>query len=227
MPESEQKPDHAEVPYSAPYYSSLLAGLIHKLNNVTTVLTGNAGLLLMGEKLPRDTRESLEQMTQAIEQLAQTLNEAAIACKGSKVNLNTVDLAGLISAIESPIELEVIQPEKKRVILKSDPDKLRAILHELCRNAASAGASKITCKLEPASGGNYLIRFRDNGSGIKKELMPRIFDPFFSVRRYPDAFGLGLFRVAGELSRLEGGISVESDGKSFTEVRILVPGATG
>jgi signal transduction histidine kinase len=226
MSESEQKPVYAEVPYSAPYYSSLLAGLIHKLNNVTTVLTGNAGLLLMGEKLPRDTRESLEQMTQAIEQLCQTLNEAAIACKGSKVNLNTVDLAALISAIESPIEIQ-IQSEKKRAIVKSDPDKLRAILHELCRNAASAGANQITCKLEAAADGNYLIRFRDNGSGIKKELMPRIFDPFFTIRRYPDAFGLGLFRAAGELSRIGGSITIESDGKSFTEARILLPGAIG
>jgi signal transduction histidine kinase len=202
MPDSEQRPNHAEAPYTAPYYSSLLAGLIHKLNNVATVLTGNAGLLLMGEKLPRDVRDSLEQMTQAIEQLCQTLNEAAI-------------------------EIELIHPDKKRLIVKSDPDKLRAILHELCRNAASAGATKITCRLEPAPAGDYLIRFRDNGSGIKKELMPRIFDPFFTIRRYPDGFGLGLFRAAGELSRIGGLISIDSDGKSFTEARILLPGAIG
>ena len=227
MSESEQKPVHTEVPYSAPYYSSLLAGLIHKLNNVTTVLTGNAGLLLMGDELPRDARETLKQMTQAIEQLSQTLNEAAIACKGSKVNLSTVDLPALISAIESPIAIQLIQPEKKGVIVKSDAEKLRAILHELCHNAASAGANKITCKLEPATGVDYLVRFRDNGSGIKKELMPRIFDPFFTIRKYPDAFGLGLFRAAGELSRIGGSISVESDGKSFTEARILLPGAIG
>ena len=227
MSDSEQKPTQTEVPYTAPYYSSLLAGLIHKLNNVATVLTGNAGLLLMGEKLPRDIRESLDQMTQGIEQLCQTLNEAAIACKGSKINLNTVDLAALISAIETPIEIELVQAEQKRLIVKSDPDKLRAILHELCRNAASAGATKITCKLEAAPAGNYLMRFRDNGSGIQKELMARIFDPFFTIRRYPDGFGLGLFRVAGELSRIGGSISIDSDGKSFTEARILLPGAIG
>jgi signal transduction histidine kinase len=226
MSRSEQKPVETEVPYSAPYYSSLLVGLIHKLNNVATVLTGNTGLLLMGEKLPRDVRDSLEQMTRAIEQLSQTLNEASIACKGSKVNLNPVDLAELISAIESPIEIE-FQPEKNPLFVKSDPDKLRAILHQLCRNAALAGATKITCKLEPAAAGNYLIRFRDNGSGIKKEIMTRIFDPFFTTRGYPDAFGLGLFRAAGELSRIGGSISIESDGKSFTEARILLPGATG
>ncbi|MBV8274120.1 MAG: hypothetical protein JO170_02515, partial [Verrucomicrobia bacterium] len=212
MSDSEQKPVNAEVPYSAPYYSSLLAGLIHKLNNVTTVLTGNAGLLLLGEKLPRDVRESLEQMTQAIEQLCQNLNEAAIACKGSKVNLSTVDLAALISAMESPIEIELNNSDKKRVIVKSDPDKLRAILHELCRNAASAGATKITCIFESAPAGNYLIRLRDNGSGIKKEMMPRIFDPFFTIRRFPDGFGLGLFRAVGELSRIGGSISIDSDG---------------
>ena len=227
MSRSEQKPIETEVPYTAPYYSSLLVGLIHKLNNVATVLTGNTGLLLLDEKLPRGVRESVEQMTLAIEQLSQTLNEASIACKSSKVNLNTVDLAELISAIESPIGIELVQPEKKLPIVKSDPDKLRAILHELCRNAALAGATKITCKLEPAAAGNYLIRFKDNGPGIKKEIMTRIFDPFFTIRKYPDAFGLGLFRAAGELSRIGGSISVESDGKSFTEARILLPGAIG
>jgi len=227
MSQSEQKPIETEVPYTAPYYSSLLVGLIHKLNNVATVLTGNAGLLLMDEKLPPDIRDSLEQMTQAIEQLSQTLNEASIAGKGSKVNLDMVDLAALISAMESPIEIELVQPEKKRLNVKSDPDKLRAVLHELCKNAVSAGATKVTCKLEPAAAGNYLIRFRDNGSGIKKEIMTRVFDPFFTSRSYPDAFGLGLFRAAGELSRMGGSISIGSDGKSFTEVRILLPGAIG
>jgi two-component system NtrC family sensor kinase len=222
MSDSEQKPTHTEAPYNASYYSTLLASLIHKLNNVATVLTGNSGLMLMDGKLPRDTRESLEQMTQAIEQLCQVLNEGAIACKGSKLNLGTIDLATLISAMESPIEIELIQSEKQRATVTSDAEKLRAIFHELCRNAAAAGATKISCQLEPAAA-NYLVRFRDNGSGIKKEVMPRIFDPFFSVRRPPDAFGLGLFRAAGELSRIGGSISIDSDGKSFTEARILLP----
>jgi two-component system NtrC family sensor kinase len=226
MPDSEQKPTQTEAPYNASYYSTLLASLIHKLNNVATVLTGNSGLLLMEAKLPRDTRESLEQMTKAIEQLCQILNEAAIACKGSKLNLGTIDLATLISAMESPIEIELIQSEKQRATVKSDAEKLRAIFHELCRNAASAGATKITCKLEPAAA-NYLVRFRDNGSGIEKEVMPRIFDPFFTVQRTPDAFGLGLFRAAGDLSRVGGSISIDSDGKSFTEARILLPRAIG
>jgi two-component system NtrC family sensor kinase len=222
MSDSEQKPTQMEAPYNASYYSTLLASLIHKLNNVATVLTGNSGLMLMDGKLPRDTRESLEQMTQAIEQLCQVLNEGAIACKGSKLNLGTIDLATLISAMESPIEIELIQSEKQRATVTSDAEKLRAIFHELCRNAAAAGATKISCQLEPAAA-NYLVRFRDNGSGIKKEVMPRIFDPFFSVRRPPDAFGLGLFRAAGELSRIGGSISIDSDGKSFTEARILLP----
>jgi signal transduction histidine kinase len=224
MSDSEQKPNHADAPYAASYYSSLLAGLIHKLNNIATVLTGNSGLMLMDEKLPRDVRESLDHMTKAIEQLCQTLYEASIACKGSKLYLNTVDLAALISAMESPIEIELINSEKRRATVHSDPEKLRAIFHELCRNAASAGATKMTCKFEAASA-NYLIRFRDNGPGIKKEVMPRIFDPFFAVRRSPDAFGLGLFRAAGELSRIGGSISIDSDGKTFTEARILLPSA--
>jgi len=222
MSDFEQKPVPTEVPYSGYYYSSLLAGLIHKLNNVATVLTGNTGLMLMDEKLPGDVRESIEQMTNSIQQICQVLDEAAIACKGSKVNLGTVDLAALISAMESPIEIELTQPENAPATVRSDPDKLRTIFQEVCRNAASAGATKMASKIE-AAGSDYMVRFRDNGSGIKKEVMPRIFDPFFTIRKFPEAFGLGLFRAAGELARLGGNISIDTDGKSFTEARIRIP----
>ncbi|MEA3206823.1 MAG: hypothetical protein QOG92_2548, partial [Verrucomicrobiota bacterium] len=37
--------------YPADYYASLLVGLIHKLNNVITVLTGHSGLLLLEPNL--------------------------------------------------------------------------------------------------------------------------------------------------------------------------------
>ena len=224
MPESEQKPIQTAAPYTASYYSSLLAGLIHKLNNVATVLTGNTGLLLMDESLPAKVRESLEQMTKAIHQLTSILDEAAIAGKGGKLNLEPVDVTRVISSMEVPIALEL--NKNGPALVTFDPAKLRAIFQEICRNAISAGATKIRCQIERASEG-YLVRFRDNGSGIKKELMPRIFDPFFTTKRFPDAFGLGLFRAAGELARSSGTLSIASDGESFTEVCITLPGSSG
>jgi hypothetical protein len=93
MSDIEQKPPQNEAPDRANHYPALLAGLIHKLNNVATVITGNAGLLLMDDNLPDHVRNSLEQMSQAIEQLARILHEAEIASKEVKLNIGTVDVA--------------------------------------------------------------------------------------------------------------------------------------
>jgi two-component system, NtrC family, sensor kinase len=222
MPETEQKPTQTAAPYPASFYSALLAGLVHKLNNVATVLTGNQSLLLMDEKLPDEVRRSVDQMANATQLLSRILDEAAIAGKGSKLSLESVDLASLLSAIDSPLKIDVVQEARSLIRLKSDPTNLRSVFQELCQNAVAAGATKVSCHLEQ-DGTNCLIRLRDNGSGIRRELMPRIFDPFFTTKKFGDAFGLGLPRAAAELARIGGTISIISDGKSFTEVKITLP----
>ena len=63
--------------YTAEYYASLLAGLIHKLNNVITVLTGHSGLLLLEPDLTPDIVQPVQQMSRAADLLSQCLNEAA------------------------------------------------------------------------------------------------------------------------------------------------------
>jgi signal transduction histidine kinase len=189
---------------------------------VATVLTGNTSLLLMDENLPDEVRRSVDQMSNATQLLSRILDEAAIAGKGSKLSVESIDLASLLSAIDSPLKIDVVQKAAGPVRVKSDPTKLRSVFEEFCQNAVSAEATKVSCQLEK-TGENYLIRLRDNGSGIRREMMPLIFDPFFTTKKFPDAFGLGLSRAAAEIARIGGTISIKSDGKSFTEVQITLP----
>ncbi len=60
-----------------------------------------------------------------------------------------------------------------------------------------------------------LLRVRDAGTGIRPEILPRIFDPFFSADPYEDdapapGAGLGLSFVQALIGRMGGTISVES-----------------
>ena len=57
MPRTEDTHSQERALYSPEYYSSLIAGLVHKLNNVTTVLSGHSGLILMDSNLPREIRD--------------------------------------------------------------------------------------------------------------------------------------------------------------------------
>ena len=63
--------------FTTDYYASLLVGLIHKLNNVITVLTGHFGLMLLDPDLKPDILQPLQQMYRAALLVSQCLNEAA------------------------------------------------------------------------------------------------------------------------------------------------------
>jgi signal transduction histidine kinase len=209
--------------YSSEYYFSLLAGLIHKLNNVTTVLSGHSGLILMDEKLPNDIRDPVENMAKATQVLSLIVDEAAIVAKATPHRFETVHLESLFQECSVPANLQVIAKNSAITgAIEVDPVKLRQILEEILRNAATAGATQVEHQIEELRD-SYILRFRDNGRGIKKEVLPRIFDPFFTTRKLTESFGLGLFRARGELAQINGEISATSDGSTFTEILIKVP----
>ncbi|HET9373729.1 MAG TPA: HAMP domain-containing sensor histidine kinase [Chthoniobacterales bacterium] len=223
MPRTENAQTPQRALYSPEYYSSLLAGLIHKLNNVTTVLSGHSGLILMDSDLPREIRDPVEHMAKATQLLSQIVDEAAIVAKSTPHRLETVDLESLFRACAVPPNLKVLAKNSPITgMIEADPAKLRQILEEIYRNARTAGATQVEYEIEEQNG-QYVFRFRDNGKGVKKEVLPRIFDPFFTTRKFTDAFGLGLFRARGEIAQMKGEISATSDGSTFTEIAIKLP----
>jgi signal transduction histidine kinase len=223
VPRTENAQISQRTLYSPEYYSSLLAGLIHKLNNVTTVLSGHTGLMLMDSKLPHEIRDPVEHMAKATQLLSQIVDEAAIVAKTTPYRLRTVDLEALFKECAVPSNLRVIAKNPPiKVTVEADPTKLRQILEEIYRNALTAGATQVEYQVEERND-RYVLRFRDNGKGIKKEVLPRIFDPFFTTRKLTEAFGLGLFRARGELAQMEGEISATSDASTFTEISIGLP----
>ena len=223
MPRTENYQTSQRTLYSPEYYSSLLAGLIHKLNNVTTVLSGHTGLILMDSNLPRDIRDPVEHMAKATQVLSQIIDEAAIVAKGTPHQSQTIDLEGLFQACAIPPNLKVAAKNGPITgTIEADSTKLRWVLEEIYRNARTAGATHIWYEVEEQDD-RYVFRVRDDGKGVKKEVLPRIFDPFFTTRKFTEAFGLGLFRARGELAQMRGEISATSDGSTFTEISIKLP----
>lgn len=66
------------------------------------------------------------------------------------------------------------------------------------------------------------VRISDNGKGIPKEIIPRIFDPFFSTKKMGDGTGMGLDIASTIVKRHNGEIKVNSEpGK--TEFTVCLP----
>lgn len=208
--------------YTADYYSSLLIGLIHKLNNVITVLSGHSGLLLLEPDLKKDVLQPVQQMSRATQLLSRCLDEAASISRVTPLSPEPVALSELFESLECPPGLSIVRRYDEQMMVRADRWKLKEIFEHILRNAREAGAKTVVVTAK-ANSESVELNIRDDGHGMNTEVIRRAFDPFFSTRKKEEQFGLGLFRARGDLVRMKGGIQAQSDGKSYTEMTVQLP----
>ena len=76
--------------------------------------------------------------------------------------------------------------------------------------------------------GRYVsIEVGDTGVGIPPDILPRVFEPFFTTRREQGGSGLGLSTVHGIVRQSGGFVAVDSRVGEGTRVRIWLPRHAG
>ncbi|MCC5930375.1 MAG: GHKL domain-containing protein [Cyclobacteriaceae bacterium] len=73
------------------------------------------------------------------------------------------------------------------------------------------------------NGGNLFVTIEDNGMGIPKEYLSKIFNMFFVGNETSKGNGLGLYITGKAVSKLNGQIQVESESNKYTRFKILIP----
>lgn len=74
-----------------------------------------------------------------------------------------------------------------------------------------------------ATGNIVKVSIRDNGVGIKKDDLDKIFDPFYTTKKIGEGTGLGLSITYGIIEKHNGSIKVESKVGVGTEFKIELP----
>lgn len=115
--------------------------------------------------------------------------------------------------------------------LYGNPDMLSKTIMSLLGNAVYAVVKKY--QKEPYSPevsltvtiaeGQYVLKIRDNGTGIGETTIGKIFDPFFTTKTTAEAAGVGLYLSREIIQNHNGDISVESVKDNFTEFTISLP----
>ena len=96
--------------------------------------------------------------------------------------------------------------EPKTLELTADPELIEQVLINLILNSIQAVESKNDARIELEAGldgrGNVIIKVTDNGTGIIKDALDKIFIPFFTTKKNGSGIGLSLSR---QIMRLHGG----------------------
>ena len=121
-------------------------------------------------------------------------------------------------------EMEVVPEEMGRVFLNLVGNACFA-MDEKRRMVEQDGGS-----YQPAlwlrterTGGEIVIRIRDNGTGIPPDSMDKIFNPFYTTKPSGTGVGLGLSLCSDVVRQHGGSITAESEPGEFTEMTIRLP----
>ena len=208
----------------------LAGGIAHDFNNFLTVVQGNIEVA-KGQLNPGEPVQAiLDGAASACQRAAVLSSRLLTFAKGGAPVRSMVSVARLVlDAVQlaptgAPGNIEVDIAEDLR-FAQIDPGQIAQVLHNILFNARQAmpeggniqvRAENIVVQDNPNADPWVRISIRDHGRGIPNDILPLIFDPYFTTK--PGSSGLGLATAYAIVTKHGGHISVESkpgDGTVF------------
>lgn len=209
----------------------LSGGIAHDLNNMLGVLMGMADLLKMSLPEEDPLQDSVDLILTTLTRAAGLAEKMLAFARQTPMNRVPVDLAALLrelrflgrTALPDQIRAEVVVPQGP-IMVNGDENLLLSALLNLILNAGEAmaadGVVRVTGTCEA---GKVVILVEDEGRGMDKETLSRIFEPFFSTKFDKKGTGLGLSLVRRTILEHHGTIDVQSELGKGTRVLVTLP----
>jgi len=207
----------------------LSAGIAHEINNPLFPLRINLEHMLEDiEDGLQITQRDVEETLKSVERISRIVRQLLEFTGKDNSNQPTMESIDLNSIIDNVISLSKKYLEHSQVNINVDiptlppiygnRDQIEQVFLNITLNAKAAmpkgGDLKIVGWVKQ---NEVVLRFSDNGSGIPKELIDKIFEPFVSTKE--DGTGLGLFISYSIIENHQGTIDVTSklgEGATFT-----------
>src|SRR5580692_6904106 len=230
----------------------LAGGVAHDFNNLLGVITNYAAFVAEEMKKrpllgPGDcVLSDVEQIQLAAERAARLTHQLLAFARREMVQPRVLSLNEVVSGVMQLLQrtlgehVELIadlEPELNFVL--ADPGQIEQVLINLAVNArdAMSGGGKLTIETGnvdvdetyAASDANLgmgryvALKVSDNGTGMRREVVDRAFEPFFSTKPKGEGTGLGLATIYGIVTQAGGNVRIYSEIGIGTTITVLLP----
>jgi len=214
----------------------LAGGIAHDFNNILTGILGNIDLAKISSSEPENVSRYLKNASRGCKRAASLTQKLLTFSKGGAPVKENASIGEIIEeSIEfilhgSKIKADCSIP-KDLWRSEVDKDQINQVIQNLTLNSMESmnegGIFTVKCKNHifpkghPHNGKYIEIKIKDTGSGISKENIDKIFDPYFSTKE--TGSGLGLAITYSIIHNHNGFIEVQSGRGEGTEFTLYIP----
>jgi signal transduction histidine kinase len=222
----------------------MAAGLAHEIRNPLGAIKGAAQYLESGGtgKSGSDSSNSqdhrfLEIIVEETDRLNRVVSQFLEYSKPWKGEFQSIDLASLVERTlevlrptlpAGPAGLKIeFTPPRTPLKVSGAPEQLRQVLINLVQNSLRAlevqanPLIQVSLSVDRRRPSEAVIGVEDNGHGIRREILDKLFIPFFTTS--PQGTGLGLSICQRIIEAHQGRIEVVSEEGRFTRFSVILP----
>ena len=210
----------------------LAAGVAHEVNTPLTGISSYTQMLLQQVDAADPKAALLEKIEKQAFRAAKIINNLLNFSRSDRAEPERLDINKLVldvlSLLEHQLEKSRIKVRKELAAelppVRGNENRLQQVFFNLILNARDAmpHGGWLTLATQ-ADDDTVVVEVKDTGTGIKREHIKRIYDPFFTTKGIGRGTGLGLSVSYGILHEHGGGIFVDSVPGKGTTFQVALP----
>ena len=224
--------------------NDFLATLAHELRNPLAPIRNAVQVLMLKGPPNAELQWARELISRQAQQLTRLVDDLLDI---SRITQNKLELRREVVTLSDVVEAAVetsrpvideglheltVSQSAEPVLVDADPTRLAQVVSNLLNNAAKYSEPKSAIMLTVSrEGSDAVVRVRDSGAGIPREMLPRIFEMFVQLDRSASrtgGLGVGLALAKQLVEMHDGHIEVRSEGAGCgSEFVVRLPTATG